>query len=280
MALIPPFFLDCVVAIGVPQQPVSPTAPILEPHWIGTGFLVGRPVQGANPAHYTTYLVTNKHVIQGLNFVVLRFNNVNGAGTQDIPLLLQNQAFQPIWFGHPNPDVDVAVVSINPQFLQQLGSQFSFFALDQHCKDTAGLRTIGASEGDFIYVLGFPMGQVTPQTNYIIARTGIVARIRDVLHGSHTNYLIDASVYPGNSGGPVVSKPEAVSIQGTQANSNASLIGMVKAYIPYKDVAISQQTKQQRVIFEENSGLALVETVDSIQQTIQIAHQTQNPYAP
>ncbi|MGL1077541.1 S1 family peptidase [Vibrio parahaemolyticus] len=280
MALIPPFFLDCVVAIGVPQQVVAPTAQINEPNWIGTGFLVGRPVQGTNPVQYTTYLVTNKHVIQGLNSVVLRFNNVNGTGTQDIPLVLQNNAFQPIWFGHPNPNVDVAVVSINPQALQQLGSRFSFFALDQVCTDTAGLRAIGASEGDFIYVLGFPMGQVTPQTNYVIARTGIVARIRDVLYGNHTNYLIDASVYPGNSGGPVVSKPEMVSIQGTQANSNASLIGMVKAYIPYKDVAISQQTKQARVMFEENSGLALVETVDSIQQTIQIAHQILNPSAP
>lgn len=49
----------------------------------------------------------------------------------------------------------------------------------------------------------------------------------------------------------------------------AALIGIVKSYIPFQDVAISQQTKRPRVIFEENSGLANVETVDKILETIE-----------
>ncbi|EJG0692319.1 trypsin-like peptidase domain-containing protein [Vibrio parahaemolyticus] len=279
MALIPPFFLNCVVAIGIQPTVTMPTVPIQEPSWIGTGFLVGRPIEGTSPTQYTIYLVTNKHVIQGLQSVVVRFNQVSGAGTLDIPLVLSNNGIA-TWFGHPDPNIDVAVAQVNHNVLNQLGSRYNFFELDQHSMNTASLYAVGASEGDFIYVLGYPMGQVTPQTNYVIARSGSIARIRDVLQGNQSNYLIDASVYPGNSGGPVISKPEMVSITGTQSNPNSRLIGMVKAYIPYHDTAISQQTKRTRIIFEENSGLALVETVDSIEFTVNLAHSAINLPTP
>jgi S1-C subfamily serine protease len=76
------------------------------------------------------------------------------------------------------------------------------------------------------------------------------------------SFLIDANIFPGNSGGPVVTRPEISSIEGTKAIDKAALIGIVKSYLTYKDVAVSQQTGKPRVIFEENSGLALVETVD------------------
>ena len=51
--------------------------------------------------------------------------------------------------------------------------------------------------------------------------------------------------------------------------NRAALIGIVKSYIPFQDVAISQLTQRPRVVFEENSGLANVETVDKIIDTIQ-----------
>ncbi len=59
-----------------------------------------------------------------------------------------------------------------------------------------------------------------------------------------------------------------VSIQGTKSNMNAGLIGVIKSYIPFQDIAISQQTNRSRIIFEENSGLSLVEPVDYIFETI------------
>ena len=63
------------------------------------------------------------------------------------------------------------------------------------------------------------------------------------------NFLIDVSVYPGNSGGPVVIKPVSIAINDTQSISRSALIGVVKSYVPYKDVAISKQTGNPRVIF-------------------------------
>lgn len=61
------------------------------------------------------------------------------------------------------------------------------------------------------------------------------------------------------------------SIQGTNSSNKSRLIGIVKSYIPYIDVAISQQTNRTRITFEENSGLTKVEPVDHILQTIEEA---------
>ena len=82
-------------------------------------------------------------------------------------------------------------------------------------------------------------------------------------------FLLDSFIFPGNSGGPVVSKPELVSIQGAKpAITQAYLIGVVQGFRPYIDVAISSQTKRPRVTFEENSGLAEVIPAEYIQETI------------
>lgn len=74
--------------------------------------------------------------------------------------------------------------------------------------------------------------------------------------------------FPGNSGGPVIIKPEFTHIEGTKSQNESRLIGLVKSYIPYTDVAISPQTGRPRVVFEENTGLTNVEPVDYIIDTI------------
>jgi len=260
MSLIPPFFLDCVVSIGIVNQGQN--------NWIGTGFIVGRPsIDGNDNKVYHTFLVTNKHVLENKQNIILRFNSLEKNPPIDYPInLYQNDQW--IWVGHSSEEVDVAVFYINPQTLQNDSAQFSYFRMDEHVMSVTDMKNNGVSEGDGLFVLGFPMGIIAPQKIYAIARTGAIARIRDIIEGQQSPYPIDATVFPGNSGGPVVIRPETMSIQGTKSIGKAALIGIVKSYVPYKDVAISQQTGNPRVIFEENSGLALVETVDNIVATI------------
>jgi hypothetical protein len=99
-------------------------------------------------------------------------------------------------------------------------------------------------------------------------RGGSIARLRDALDGTEPTFLLDASVFPGNSGGPAVFRPEVTAITGTEAISRSFLLGVIAAYVPYIDVAISGQTKRPRITFEENSGLAEVYPVDFIDETI------------
>ncbi|HMM56068.1 MAG TPA: serine protease [Rudaea sp.] len=266
MALIPPFFLDCVVSIGIPSQNTGPT-------WVGTGFIVGRFLEEhEGEKKYNTFLVTNKHVLQNKDDIIVRFGSSDHSGVIDYPIKLTD-ANGPIWVGNPSLDIDVAALVVNPEVLKKDAAAFAFFALEKHAIGIAEMKEAGVSEGDAVFVLGFPMGIVSTQTMYVISRAGSIARVRDVLNSQESALLIDANIFPGNSGGPVVIRPELSSIQDTKSINRAALIGIVKSYVPYRDVAISQQTGNPRVIFEENSGLALVETVDSIRNTVEMCYQ-------
>ena len=105
------------------------------------------------------------------------------------------------------------------------------------------------------------MGIAGTDQNDVIVRHGIVARIQDWYDGRSKDFLIDSSIYPGNSGGPVILKPV---IWGTPRFTNPKVLGLVSAYLPYQDVARSEQTGLIRLISEENSGLAKVVPMDAV----------------
>lgn len=267
MALIPPFFLDCVVTIGTGSDPN-------EREWKASGFLYGERIgtDDADEQKYRIYLVSNRHVFEEISeeSIYLRFNpkDVHEA-VHDYELPLIDKNGQRVWVAHPDPEIDVAVTNINYRLLREHAMQVNFFRGDVHGADIKELSELGITEGDFLYVLGFPMGLVGQKRNVVIVRNGTIARIRDVVNGMEPEYLIDSFVFPGNSGGPVVSKPESIAITGTKAQSSAYLIGIVKSAVKYRDVAISIQTRRPRVIFEENSGLADVHPIDYIYETIE-----------
>lgn len=262
MALIPPFFMDCVVAIGTLNDKN-------ETVWVGTGFLYAKletPVQGEKK--YWVYLVSNRHVLKDLKIAILRFNPQTNQPAKDFQEPLTDINGNPTWTGHPDPNVDIAVLSVNVEILNKEGLKYGVFKSDEHSYTISDMEKIEVSEGDFLYALGFPMGLVAKDRKHVILRQGVIARIRDLFEKRSKDFVVDCLVYPGNSGGPVVLKPEMVSIEGTKSNSNAALIGVIKSYLPYQDVAISQQTQRPRIIFEENSGLSLVEPVDHIHEAI------------
>lgn len=263
MALIPEEFLNSVVAIGH-------TAEDGKKRWIGTGFIYAHFIKQIDEGkkNFVFFLVTNRHVISGKDQIIVRFNSSEDLKSQDLNVPLFKNG-KPIWTGHPDPKIDVAVLKINMQMIQNNGLRPGFFQSDSHILDSNQMKENGILEGDFIYALGYPMGIVSQERQYVLVRSGIVSRIRDLYDKRTKEYIIDAFVFPGNSGGPVLSKPETVGLKGTGISKSSSLIGIVKGYIPYRDVAISQQTKRPRVIFEENTGLTSVIPVDYIRQTIQ-----------
>ena len=149
------------------------------------------------------------------------------------------------------------------------GLKVSFFSSDRHVADKAKMKEIGLAVGDGVFVLGFPMGISGAQRNYVISRSGSIARISDLLDSIDDTFLIDAMIFPGNSGGPVVSAVSLSAINGTKNQNTAYLIGVVRGYLPYNDFAVSQQTGQVRAVFQENSGLAEVVPIDFVNETIQ-----------
>jgi Trypsin-like peptidase domain len=225
---------------------------------------------------YQVYLVTNRHVIQEHALVTneplsVRFNLKAEARVQEYDVPLTDSQGNPIWHFNPNPAVDVAVVPINGKLLQDQGARFDYFRSDDGWLSRSKAKELGLSEGDGIFVLGFPMGLVGEPQDYVIVRQGAIARVRDALDNPEiSSFLVDCFIFPGNSGGPVILKPEAVTITGQKpAIGKAYLLGIVKEYKSYVDVAVSTQTKRPRITFEENSGLAEVILADYIDETIQ-----------
>lgn len=263
MAIIPPFFMDAVVALGI-----EVSGP--KKHWVGTGFLVGRKEQD-NPELSTVYIITNKHVVKNQQLLYVRFNNIGFAGVKDLPMPLIDKGGSKIFSEHSNPNVDVVAIQIIPQVIIDHKLSLSFFDLEDHALTLEQMQNTGVDEGSLVYALGFPMNLVNDSVKAPICRLGCIARVADafVTPQKTEAYLVDAQTFPGNSGGPIVSRPEHISIDGTPKNTSSNLIGILSAYIPYRETLYSRQTGRDRMVQEENSGLTIVHPVDRIKEVVE-----------
>jgi S1-C subfamily serine protease len=276
MALIPRFFLDCVVAIGVPSGKE-------QIKWVASGFLYGDFFKKDEKGEglYHVFLVTNRHVFKEPKQVLLRFNPTGKEAAKQYSLhLVDASSKKMLWTPHPNPNIDIAVTTINTDILKKHGIQFAWFLSDKHVAALDKMAELGITEGDFVYTLGFPMGLIGPERNYVIVRSGIIARIQDAIDRRSNEFLIDTFIFPGNSGGPVVTKPEVVAITDTKAVSAGYLIGVIQSYLSYQEFAVSEQTGRRRVMFEENSGLTAVIPIDFVKEAIDIHKETRAKESP
>ncbi len=280
-ALLPPSFISSVVAIGH-NEPHAGAAPtwVTEASGFFYGFLTKDDTDAAKRL-YEIYLVTNRHVIANHQTIFVRLNPKQASDPGqifDTPIVDSNGGAS--WFTHKDLSVDIACTRINIGLLRERNIDFDFFTSDTTSADMKKMREVGVSAGDPIFVIGFPMNLAGQQRNYAIVRPGAIARLSDLLESAAPNLLIDSHVFPGNSGGPIILQPSLISIEGTKSNNNAYLLGVVSAYIPYIDVAISPQTQRPRVTFEENSGLAEVIPVDRINEAIKAWRNSLPPSTP
>lgn len=126
------------------------------------------------------------------------------------------------------------------------------------------------SLGDGIFVLGYPSSVVfTPDPTVHFVRDGIISS--KLPEGK---LIIDALLFPGNSGGPVFWKPARALIFGTGLTGKnipgreAKLVGIVSQTLQYREEALSTSTGRTRVTFEENSGLAIVISASRIMELL------------
>jgi hypothetical protein len=259
MALLPNSYLDAVLSIGTEEKDNFKT--------LATGFLAGFLTGEKNEQGnlYKVFLVTNRHVFEASKKVLLRFN-LTSEGCKIYNLVLEDENGKK-WLNHPNPKVDIAVVYVN--FNQLIEDKIKCNFIDEESmafSDT--IQSIGISQGDSVFVLGFPMGISGKEKNYVIVRGGVISRFDPEIIKNDFQFLIDATVFPGNSGGPVIIRPELASLKGTKAVDKAYLIGVVRSYIPYTERAISEQTGETRIVFIENSGISGVVPMDFVKETV------------
>lgn len=228
---------------------------------LATGFLVGFLVQGdPDPTKrtYRIFLLTNRHVFDGFDKLWVRFDKKDGKGTTRFPIQLKVDS-EIKWLAHKNINVDVAMMTINPQFLNDNGVDWLFIN-EEIIAYPEKFSEIGIELGDEVFLIGFPLGLSGKVQNYALVRGGTIARIDEEIIKSAKSFLIDGSVFPGNSGGPVLLKPESLYLGNTKAVNSIYLIGVVSGYKLYKEPLYSHQSNPPSVsaIAIENSGLAVI----------------------
>lgn len=267
MAILPQTYTEATVVLGVATHSSQVT-------WFATGFIVGR-YEGLDETEqkkYTTYLITNKHVVQNHNALHLQFNSATGTSLSTTTL---RKGKHLNYSEHPDQEIDIIANRINVNGAIENGAIVSFFQLDDQALNKAAMKSTGVTEGTLVYALGFPVslddGLVDSISKAPVCRLGCVSRIEHLYHNNNAKFfIIDAATYPGNSGGPVINRPEIISITNTPQNDTANLIGIVSAYIPYREQLMSTQTQRIRMVNEENSGLTVVYPVDYIAEVVEI----------
>ena len=174
-ALVPPYFMFCVVALGGPSPEIRDNS-LVGYKWsaVGTGFFYGHLTKAdADPLRrrYNVYLVTAKHVVDGWNTLqatiqsrgltpselTIRVNPISVMSRPtDISLSQVKEAWSPGWTDNPDGK-DISVLSLD---IDKLRSQFNvaYFPDDVVAADREKLKELAVSAGDGIFVLGFSRG--------------------------------------------------------------------------------------------------------------------------
>ncbi len=258
MAIIPEHYLNAVVSIGIVYK-----GPI---KWIGTGFFVTRSIE--DPTRGKPYLVSNKHVFESAKKIVIRMKKNDKDSLINVDADLVDNTGRPLYLTHDKEDIDIAVLPLNADVINSKNLDFPCFNIDNSAMSSSELRDNGVDEGSIIYMLGFPMGLVNQKSNLPLCRLGCIARISETQIIEEHNILVDIQNFPGNSGSPIILRPEFISVNKTKSLNKSVLVGIIHSYIPYRESLINSQTGQIVEIKSENSGIANVHPVEYIREII------------
>ena len=168
----------------------------------GTGFVFN---YVKNDKQYL-FVVTNKHVIKNSIKGKLTFNQSDG----EKPILgkvftIDYSNFESQWIGHPQDDIDVAIMPFAPVLneLSNRGVQIFFRSVTPNLipSDKLLREEIDAVE-DIVFV-GYPSDIYDRRNLLPVVRRGITATPISVDFEGKPAFLIDASIFPGSSGSPV-----------------------------------------------------------------------------
>lgn len=168
----------------------------------GTGFIF---VYKRGEVNYP-FVVSNKHVVIGMSEGSLTFLQRK----DNKPLLgkgfrLNIEGWKDVWFGHPTPDIDIAICPLAP-LEAHIKQQNNIDIFYRHVSpdiipSNEQLTKLDAIES--VTFIGYPNG-IWDKSNLLpVARRGTTASPLVVDFENSPRFLIDASVFGGSSGSPV-----------------------------------------------------------------------------
>ena len=229
---------------------------------VGTGFLVE--TDGVFHLLTAKHVVTKKSLSGGLTnefnddnlyaFYYSKSGKIENKKIKDIKL-----KYKLNWITHDSTNVDIAMI---PFDIDTAKDDLKVIPSSQFV-DTKNLY-----ETYEVYFVCYHPQLMNLNNLKPIFRTGNISRIND-----DKTILLDAFAFPGNSGSPVFLKSSPTRYDKPGFNIGGDdladkFIGIIGSYIPYDDIAVSVQTGQPRIIFQENTGIAVIWSVDYLNQII------------
>ncbi|AYQ27746.1 trypsin-like peptidase domain-containing protein [Polaromonas sp. Pch-P] len=207
----------------------------------GTAFVV---MGGDKP-----FLITNRHNVTGLNNdtreclsatagipdnlrITHNFKGHYGTFFSTVEPLFDDET--PRWVEYPGSEGKVDVVALPLTELEHV----QLYPFEVSPNIHTRIRC-----ADFVHVVGFPFG-VRTAISMAIWATGFVASEPEISHGGEPVFLIDCRTRPGQSGSPVVTKPnddrffgvrdaeyELLGIYSGRINKDSDIGKVWKAYV-------------------------------------------------
>jgi hypothetical protein len=227
---------------------------------VGTGFLISEAAPDGSPR---TVLITANHVFEDMPGQVARIGyriaNPDGSWSYSPqPLRIRDTSGHELWTHHPSRDVAAIVITAPTEFAKAAIPE-QYLASD----DTFTKYQVEA--GDEMMALGFPRGLAANQAGFPILRSGRIASYPVAPAKIFPTFLLDFSVFPGNSGGPVFMREDARRSPGDTTS-------------PAQDVEfIAGLLTQQVELNKERLEIGIVTHAKYIRETIALVD---NPAAP
>ncbi len=232
---------------------------------IGTGFLLTHQV---GEDAYKVYLISNKHVLAGAASIAITFTKSKD-GEADVGnavrLPIANVAANVV--GHPDPDVDIAILTCTNLF-NLLPNQLYFKAASYDMLATFDEPELSVAEN--VYFIGYPDNRYDIANNLSLIRMGLIASHPKYDFNGKPVFVIDAQVFPGSSGSPVYIDLTYENMKNGQivvGKRNIKLLGIVSATMVRNNQLKAIQTATNFVM-QEVLGLGIVFKATAIKEQI------------
>lgn len=197
---------------------------------VGTGFLIQAPRPDDTPR---VVLVTAAHVLDQMEQPEARIGwrtaLPDGNWRFDPqPLTIRDDAGAPLWTRHPERDVAVMEI-VAPEAFARAAIPLAWLA------DENAFEAWQVGPGDELLSLGFPRGLSANRAGFPILRVGRIASWPLSPVSAFPTFLLDFTVFPGNSGGPVFWTPTARKRLGTVEPDSAFIAGLLSQEVRVND---------------------------------------------
>jgi Trypsin-like peptidase domain len=221
---------------------------------IGTGFFFNLFVHGDQ---VVPVIVSNKHVVKGAITGSIELTPTKVDGSPDLAnhFPIRISEFEQGWIGHPDPDVDLTIFPCANilESLAKEGRKVFWAGLDQSLVPTdEEMQALTPVEE--LLVVGYPIGVWDTKNNSPVFRRGVTATAPYLDFSGRREFLIDAAIFPGSSGSPVMLFNQGVWVPrsgGTSIGGRIRLLGVNYAVINYNssgEIKIEQTPTDMRAV--------------------------------